>query len=358
MPSAAPVNPLVSLAQSRAPADRERLLAKLADLCESRARPLPPRPAAEVEAVLLALIGEAEKGVRARFAERIARAAWPPAKLVAALVRDDVEIGRPLIAASPQLDDEALIALAVDGEPAHRLEIAHRPLISADVVAALVARDEPATLVALAGNSSAYIDDLSMRRLTSRATEWPALAAAMAANPRLAPEDPAQLEPLLPFDEGTSLADRSGSGAPIPESGGAEDDAAAAHTQVRPEPSEIKLVEKLAAAGQLRPGYLVRVLKEGRLGLFAAALAKLGGFPIEGVIQAINDPDRPELLALACTSVGVDRSVFPTLLQMVRRSNGGRPGGGEDSARRAADAFGPFTPELAASAFRIALGGV
>lgn len=358
VPIAATVSPLVNLAQSRAPDDRERLLAKLADLCEARARPLPPRPAAEAEAVMLALMGEAEHGVRARFAERIARATWPSAQLIEMLVRDDVDVARPLIAASPLLGEARLLALIEEGDLAHRVEVARRPLISEAVAGALVARDEAPILVALAGNGTARIDQASMRRLVERARASPALASALAAHPRIGACEAAQLHPLLGPREQAALADRFGFEAIAPAQPAAAGGAQTRAGPAEPEPSEIKLIEKLAAAGQLRPGYLLRVLKEGRLGLFAAGMAKLGGFPLADVMKAIDDPSRPELLALACAAVGLDRSVFPELLQMVRRCNDGRPGGGGDSARRAANAFGPFTPQMAASTFRIALGGV
>src|ERR1700749_4743579 len=97
---------------------------------------------------------------------------------------------------------------------------------------------------------------------------------------------------------------------------------------------EKKLIEKLHAAGQLRPGYLVRALQEGRLSLFATALATLGRFEAEQVRRAV-DSERPELLGLACAAVGIDRSVFPSILEMVRGLNEGRPGGGMDGAKKA-----------------------
>jgi hypothetical protein len=37
---------------------------------------------------------------------------------------------------------------------------------------------------------------------------------------------------------------------------------------------------------------------------------------------------------------------------MIRSLNGGRPGGGPEAARRAIGAFGPVTPQIAATAFR------
>ena len=116
--------------------------------------------------------------------------------------------------------------------------------------------------------------------------------------------------------------------------------------------AEARHVAKLDAAGQLRTGYLVRALREGKLGLFAAALSRLGGFARQDVDLAIESPDRPELLAMALAGAGLDRGAFPTALTMVRSLSGGRPGGGERGARRALDAFGPFEAAVYAAAFR------
>lgn len=121
---------------------------------------------------------------------------------------------------------------------------------------------------------------------------------------------------------------------------------------------EARLIEKLAASGQLRRGYLLRALSQGRLGLFVKALARLGGYEAEAVARAVGDPDRPELLALACAGIGIDRSAFPTVLERVRAINGGAPGGGEEGARRAMGAFAPFASEVAAQAFRRAMAPV
>jgi hypothetical protein len=67
-------------------------------------------------------------------------------------------------------------------------------------------------------------------------------------------------------------------------------------------------------------------LREGRISLFAAALARLGELEPNEVRAALDAPT-PDLLQLACARVGIDRSVFPSILQMVRGLNGGHPGG-------------------------------
>ena len=54
----------------------------------------------------------------------------------------------------------------------------------------------------------------------------------------------------------------------------------------------------------------------------------------------------------------MDRGAFPTILGLVRNLNGGAPGGGEEGARRAMGAFGPFPADRAATAFRRVLWAV
>jgi uncharacterized protein (DUF2336 family) len=353
----AAVEPLLELARRRDPKDRERLMARLADLCEAEGPALAPSAAVEVEALFLTLVGEAERAIRARLAERLARAEWAPVRLIETLAADDIEVARPIIAASPLLKDETLIRLLVEATLAHRVEVASRPRLSAKVVAAVIERGEPAVLTALAGNASAEITPASMAKLVDRAKSIAALGAPLAAHPRMTSE----LAQSLYLWVGQALRDGIVARFDV--------DAAALDAQIAavmaegarkppltgPSAAETKLVDKLASAGQLKPGYLVRVLKEHQLGLFEAALGKLGGFSAEEIHQAVTDPERPELLALALAWVSIDRSVFPTILEIVRQCTDGLPGGGAEGGRRAISAFGPFAPDIAASAFRQAL---
>jgi uncharacterized protein (DUF2336 family) len=351
--------PLVSLARSRDPTDREQLLARLVDLCEVNAAAMAPTAAAEIEAVFLALVREAETDIRARLSDRLAHASWAPANLIETLARDEIDVARPIIAASPLLKDAALIRLLTEASLAHRLEVAQRPRLSAAVVEAVIDQGEPAVLTALAGNSSANISHASMARLVEHAREIKALGAPLAAHPRMTSE----LAEALYLWVGQALrqaivsrfnVDTAALDAAIVE-------AIAQPPQPRtngPEANELKLVEKLASAGQLRAGYLLRVLKEHQLGLFEAALAKLGGFRVEDIHKAVISRDRPELMALACAAVGIDRGAFPSILEMVRQCNDGLPGGGAEGARRAVTAFGPFSADIAASAFRQAIAAL
>jgi uncharacterized protein (DUF2336 family) len=251
----------------------------------------------------------------------------------------------------------------------HQIEVAKRPHLAAAVVEAILQQEEPAVLTALACNDTAHIDLTGLERLIETSRRIAALRSPLARHPGLN----SQLAQRLYLWVGQSL--RSAIVSRFQIDAAALDAAIAAsirdaHSGHKPSPHvvwerdgereimEKRLVEKLFAAGQLRPGYLLRALRERRLSLFETALARLGGFDVAEVRKAMNSDEQPELLALACAAVGIDQSVFPTLLQLVRSVNDGRPGGGLEGGRRALSAFGPFDPAISANAFRKALATV
>jgi uncharacterized protein (DUF2336 family) len=360
---------LMKLARSREAGDRERLLTGIIDLCEAgqaRGEPTHPDVQALLNSIFMTLVVEAERDIRHRLSERLADADWAPSALVNIMALDEIEIARPIIARSPVLQDHDLIRLLVQATLEHQIEIARRPRLPAPVVEAIISRDEPAVLTALASNETAEISPDAMGRLVSRSREVVALRSPLARHPKLSSDLAEQLYLLVGRALREALISRFHLD-PTKMQGAVDDALRAAHrgeadSEIGPveidedrEDMERSLIEKLDSAGQLRPGYLLRVLREGRLPLFVLALARLGKFEPTQIRRAI-DSGRPELLALACSAVGIDRSVFPTILEHVRQLNGGRPGGGEEGVRRAASAFGPFTPDIAGMAFRQAVG--
>jgi uncharacterized protein (DUF2336 family) len=363
---------LLELAKSRAPADRERLLVGIVELCDAgdgATVTASPQIQALLNSIFLGLVATAEREIRKRLAEKLADADWAPPAMINVLALDEIEIARPIIAASPVLKDPDLIRLLVEATIEHQIEVARRPNIGADVVAAILKAAEPAVLTALAGNQSAEIGPAEMGELVVAAREIAALRSPLSRHPRLTQELALQLYTWVGQALRQSLADRfrldpklietalaqsiteAHAGAPGPQT----PDVTARDGER--EAMEQKLVEKLHGAGQLRTGYLVRALQEGRLSLFIHALTILGRFEPDQVRRVI-DSERPELLGLACAAVGIDRSVFPSILEMIRGLNGGRPGGGMDGARRAIGAFGPVSAQVAGAAFRQAAQSV
>jgi len=357
---------LLDLAKSRAPADRERLLVGIVELCEAGGA-AEAMGQAKVQALLgsifLSLVVEAERDIRKRLAAKLAHAEWAPPALINVLALDEIEIARPIIAASPLLKDHDLVRLLTEATIEHQIEVARRPQLAPTVVAAILHRAEPAVLAALAANATAQLSDDDLRRLVEKARQVAALRSPLSRHPKLTGELALQLYIWVGQALRQALTERfrldpraidKALASAVAESHAEGPDGRRLVVVAREEEREAmeqRLIDKLHAAGQLRPGYLIRALREGRLSLFCTTLAMLGRFEADHIRRAI-DSDRPELLALACAAVGIDRSVFPTILAMVRELNAGRPSGGAESARRAHGAFGPVTPQVAGAAFR------
>jgi uncharacterized protein (DUF2336 family) len=262
------------------------------------------------------------------------------------------------------LKDADLVRLLLEATVEHQIEVARRPNLGGLVVSAILRQAEPAVLTALAGNTTAELNDEDMRQLVAHARKVAALRSPLSQHPRLSSELALQLYVWVGQSLRQSLAARFRLEAPrldqaiadaLREAHGAlpveREGLMVVAREGEREAMERTLIDKLHEAGELRPGYLVRSLREGRLSLFVAALARLGRFEPDHIRRAI-DSDRPELLALACAAVGIDRSVYPAMLGMVRQLNGGRPAGGAEGDKRVAGAFAPVAPSVASAAFR------
>ncbi|OHB31408.1 MAG: hypothetical protein A2790_02545 [Phenylobacterium sp. RIFCSPHIGHO2_01_FULL_69_31] len=356
---------LLDLAKSRQPADRERLLLAIADLCDSPFAGEAMKSTgiqALLSSIFMSLVVEAEREIRHRLSQKLAAADWAPNALVNVLALDDIEIARPIISQSPVLKDLDLVRLLVEATIEHQIEVARRPRLSGAVVSAILQQAEPAVLTALAGNPTAELSPADMEELVEASRQIAALRTPLSQHPKLTGQLAKRLYLWVGLALRQGLAERFRLDVTVLDEALAASMSEAQHgvsndalprtaREGEREAMEQRLIDKLHSAGQLRPGYLIRALREGRLGLFSGALAVLGRFDANHV-QATIDSDRPELLALACAAVGIDRSVFPDILDMTRKLNNGRPGGGAEGARKASVAFAPVSAEVAGAAFR------
>lgn len=331
------VSELLALASSRSADDRQRLLLKVTSLCESN--PPPPKVAPLLSDIFLALTAQAERDIRLALSERIAGVDWAPPALINMLALDEIEIARPVITSSPLLQNADLIRLLIEATLEHQIAVARRPQLARPVVDTIVDRAEPVTMTALASNRTADIGEDAMRKLVDHSRRIAGLRAPLTRHPRLNEQLAQQLYQWV----GQALRQSIGERFRIDDAqlNAAVQDAAAKAvgspewramsarmTEDRARiDAERRLVEKLQAAGQLRPGLLVRALREQRFELFEQTLAVLGGFSEAQVHHAIRAPTA-EPLYLACIAVGVDKAVFASLLVEVRKLSGGMPADG------------------------------
>lgn len=336
MSPAVQAHELITLAKSRETGDRERLLLGVAEMCDASPESRRPEVQGLLDNVFMALVVEAERDIRRSLAERLADADWAPRALINVLALDEIDIARPVIARSPLLRDHDLIRLLIEATIEHQIEIARRPALSETVVNAVIDRAEPAVLTALVGNPTAEISETGMSRLVDSSRRIAALRSPLARHPKLSQMLAEQLYAWVGQALRAAIADRFRIDAAALDRALSEAVQSAHRGQTEEERQmllsrdgereemERRLVAKLSAAGQLRPGYLIRALKERKLSLFEHALAVLGGFPVEDVRAAVG-ANSTQPLSLACAAVGIDRIVFPSVLAMVRELNGGRP---------------------------------
>ena len=211
-------------------------------------------------------------------------------------------------------------------------------------------------MTALAGNDTAEISPDHMAELVEASHQIAAMRSPLARHPRLTTEQAQRLYiwvgqslrqaivtrfkvDAVALDRALAEAVKEAQGVGGPPRAGADQ-----------ADMERRLIAKLHAAGQLKASYLLRALREQRLSLFIAALATLGGYSPDDARKAV-DADQPDLLALACISVGVDRGAFATVLDLVRGLNAGRPAGDMAVARRAFSTYAGAQVGKASGAF-------
>lgn len=324
---------LLELARGKSVDDRRRLLLGITALCDAAP------PGAEHSPVLgeifMIIARQAERDIRKALSDSLASADWAPPALIAMLALDEIEIARPVIANSPLLNDHDLLRVLVEATIEHQIEVARRPRISGRVADAIIDRGEPASLAALAGNRTAEISENALGRLIEQSRRIAALRAPLTRHPRLNDALATQLYQWV----GQALREAIGERFRVDETKLAEAiDRAIQPVLPNAEPMglqeasltdqqemERRLVAKLQSAGQLRPGFLIRAVREKRLSLFEHGLAALSGLPLTQIHAAISRKT-PDALFLACASVGIDRAVFPAVLEEIRELNGGWPG--------------------------------
>jgi uncharacterized protein (DUF2336 family) len=116
------------------------------------------------------LADEIEVEVRAQLSQRLARFDRAPIDVIHQLAFDDaIEVARPVLEASPRLDDATLIANAHSKSQAHLLAIAKRESIAETVTDVLVARGNRAVVNSVAENDGARISGSSLLHMVKRA---------------------------------------------------------------------------------------------------------------------------------------------------------------------------------------------
>jgi len=315
---------LARLAVNPQGTSREEIYLAVASLYRTQGSDLNERERGLMHDILRRLAKDVEMAIRISLAERLADDRTAPHELILLLADDNIEVARPLLLRSVLLTDDDMLRLIAECSVAHQEAVASRPRIGEPVTEALAKSEHESVLMALVRNATAQISLAAYSSLVEKSRTLSKLHEPLAQRPDL----PADLASRM--CEWVSDAVRAYIGSNYSISGARLDRAIdQAETTVKSEPppprsppeqSAQKLIEKLAASGQLKAGFLLRVLHQGQTDLFDLALARLVNLPLDELRSRFYQGG-PKAVALACRGVGIDRCVFPTVFTLSRQSH-------------------------------------
>ena len=306
-------------------ASREEIYLAVASLYRIQGAGLNTRERELMREILRRLTRDVEMAIRIALAQRLAEDTTAPHDLIMLLVDDTIEVARPLILNSPLLTETDVLRLIADAGVAHQEAVAGRPNIGIPVTDALVKTGHDSVLLALVRNVTARISDRSFATLVEKSKALTGLQGPLIRRPDLPP----RLANNMCEWVSDALKDHIKTNYTITPKN-LEAALTDAKLAVRSEPvgptdvpadSAQKLVDKLAASGQLKAGFLMRVLSQGQTDLFDLAFAKLMNMDLAAFRIAFYERGAP-VVALACRAAGIDRSVFATIFNLSRQSRG------------------------------------
>ncbi|HVW72708.1 MAG TPA: DUF2336 domain-containing protein [Rhizomicrobium sp.] len=306
-------------------ATREEIYLAVASLYRIQGAGLNPRERELMREILRRLTRDVEMAIRIALAQRLADDATAPHDLILLLVDDTIEVARPLILNSPLLTESDVLKLIAETGVSHQEAVAGRPNIGVPVTDALVKAGHDSVLLALVKNATARISSGAYETLVEKSRALTGLQDPLIRRPDLPPKLATNMcewvsdalktyiqtnYAIAPARVDAALADARQAVKSEP-AGPSDAPADSAH----------KLVEKLAASGQLKAGFLMRVLSQGQVDLFDLAFAKLTNMDLAQFRIVFYERGAP-FVALACRAAGIDRSVFATVFNLSRQSRG------------------------------------
>jgi uncharacterized protein (DUF2336 family) len=337
------VSRLAALAAGAPKSHRSDLYIAVAKLFSAQAATLSDRERALMRDILKRLTLDVEMAIRISLAEKLADDPDAPLDLILLLADDAIEVARPVILRSQKLTDGDILEFLRDADEARQAVCAERPNIGEPVTGKLATSEAESVLVTLVRNVTARIAASTFETLVEKSRRIAALQEPLAHREDL----PAPLasrmcawasDALKAYIVESRRLDPAAVGGVVEQ---------AARTVTAPAQAEgadggRKLVDKLAIAGQLKPGFLVRVLQQGQTDLFEIAFAKL--LEMEPVVfRDLFYRKGPRPVALACRAVGIDRCVFPTIYRGSRQARSINPALSNDERTETDVVFGSLT---------------
>ncbi len=306
-------------------ASREEIYLAVASLYRIEGAGLNERERELMREILRRLTRDVEMAIRIALAERLADDTTAPHDLILLLVDDSIEVARPLIINSPLITEDDVLRLIAYAGLGHQEAVAARPHIGEPVTEALSHSEHESVLLALVRNATARISSTAYETLVQKSRALAGLREPLARRSDLPPELATRMcdwvsDALKTYIRTNyTVAPIKLDAALIEARAVLQSEPAGPHDA--PADSAQRLIEKMAGSGQLKPGFLMRVLSQGQMDLFELAFARLVGLELPRFRNVFYERGA-RLVALACHGAGIDRSVFATVFSLSRQARG------------------------------------
>ena len=314
---------LAQLAANPQGTSREEIFLAVASLYRVQGTHLTARERELMRDILERLAENVEMTIRIALAERLADDITAPHDLILLLADDRIEVARPLILRSALLSDSDMLNLIAEASIAHHEVVAQRPNIGERVSEALSKSEAESVLVALVKNATARIASHTYETLVEKSQRFAGIQEPLIYREDLPPILATRMVGWVSDALKTHIANNFDVAAG--KINKALDDVDTALNSAPPPPSVTptecaqKLIDKLSSSGQLKTGFLMRVLSQGQVDLFDLAFSRL----LEMELTRFRDVfynGGARAVALSCRAVGIDRAVFATVFNLSRQS--------------------------------------
>jgi uncharacterized protein (DUF2336 family) len=304
---------LLALAPDPSDSARSALASGLYDLARASADLSPDERNMAVN-VVMEIIKRAPAGVRQQLSERLARDPQAPKVLVLALAHDQIAIAFPVLSESSVLEESDLLDIIRQSPLEHRLGTLQRESVPASVSSAVVETRDALSMRWLVENPGANIPRDAMEVLVEASRAEPELQKPLVGRSDLPTDLATKMQEFVPEDLRQQLVDQHhAASARDGKSGGGT--AASGHS---PEWA-LSLALEMRAAGALTIEFLLKTLRDGKVGHFDELFARYSRISSAAARQILNSPTG-ESLAIALKAQGVDKSTFATLFLLSRKA--------------------------------------
>ena len=320
-PSASKPQDLVALARDRSRQARGRLFQRLADLFIGENARLTERERGLLTGIVDMLIGMVDRGLRRGVAQRLGADSDGPPELAHLLARDVIEVARPILRASPHLQDADLVGIIRNLGRDHAEAIAVRSALSEIVTDALLGTGDPDVIVTVLQSPDARLSAAGHAYLAAEAQRVEAYQRPLLQRRDLPPDTALRLFWWVPTPLRRHILETTDPGP--------EDDA-----PTTPAPADglvsravldaaDAVIAPMHRSGQLTSRALMDFVRSGRVPPFIAGLARYCDLPLAVAQRVCLDGDG-EPLAAVCRSVDINRNDFASLFLLLRKAARGR----------------------------------